>query len=135
MKAYSLDLRQRVVEAYKTGTLTIKAVAAQFRVGETFVKKMLRCERETGAVKAYVQGGGRRRALTNRQMQKLKRLVENEPDLTLVELREKLLSEEPVQVSIATLSRVLTEIGLPRKKNRHSHKSETTTNEPGIGGE
>lgn len=135
MKAYSLDLRQRVVETYKSGTLTIKAVAEQFRVGETFVKKMLRQERQTGAVKAYTHGGGRRRALNSRQMQKLKRLVENEPDLTLVELREKLLSEEKVQVSIATLARVLTEIGLPRKKNQHLHKSVITTNELGIGGE
>lgn len=75
MKAYSLDLRQRVVETYKTGMLTIKAVAEQFRVGETFVKKMLRQERETGAVKAYSHGGGRRRALDDRQIRKLKRLL------------------------------------------------------------
>lgn len=133
MKAYSLDLRERVVEAYKTGALTIKVVAAQFRVGETFVKKMLRQERETGAVKAYSHGGGRRRALNSRQMRKLKRLVENEPDLTLVELQEKLLSGERVRVSIATLARVLTEIGLPRKKSRHLQESVTTTNELGIG--
>lgn len=135
MKAYSLDLRQRVVETYKTGTLTIKAVAAQFRVGETFVKKMLRCQRETGAVKAYQHSGGRRRALNTRQMLKLKRLVESEPDLTLAQLQEKLFAEERVQISIATLARVLTEMGLPRKKNRHLHKSATTINEPGIGDE
>ena len=116
MKAYSLDLRERVVEAYKTGTLTIKAVATQFRVGETFVKKMLRQKREFGAVLAYRHGGGRRRALNQRQRQKLQRIVRNEPDLTLAELQKKLLSEEQVQVSIATLARVLTEIGLPRKK-------------------
>jgi transposase len=133
MKAYSLDLRERVVETYKTGTLTIKAVAAQFRVGETFVKKMLRQERETGAVKAYAHGGGRRRALNQRQMQRLKRLVENESDLTLVELQEKLKASNKVQVSIATLGRVLTEIGLPRKKSRHLQRSVTITNEPGIG--
>lgn len=135
MKAYSLDLRQRVVETYKTGTLTIKAVAAQFRVGETFVKKMLRQERETGTVKAYIHGGGRRRALNNRRIPKLKRLVEAEPDLTLVELQQRLFSEERVLVSIATLGRVLTEIGLPRKKNRHLHRNAITINEPGIGDE
>jgi transposase len=133
MKAYSLDLRQRVVETYKTGMLTIKAVAEHFLVGETFVKKMLRQERETGAVKAYSYGGGRRRALNNRQMRKLKRLLNAEPDLTLVDLQEKLLSEDRVQVSIATLARVLTEIGLPRKKSRHLPESAIITNEPGIG--
>lgn len=135
MRAYSIDLRERVVEAYKTGSLTIKAVASQFRVGETFVKKMLRQERELGAVKAYRHGGGRRRVLNQRQMHKLRRLLDAEPDLTLVELQEKLLSEERIQISIATLGRVLTEIGLPRKKNRHLQPNATTTNEPGIGGE
>jgi transposase len=135
MKAYSLDLRQRVVETYKTSALTIKAVAAQFRVGETFVKKMLRQEREFGAVKAYSHGGGRKRALNNRQMQKLKRLVEAVPDSTLVELQEKLKASENVPISIATLARVLTETGLPRKKNRHLQKSAIITNEPGIGDE
>lgn len=95
MKAYSLDLRQRVVEVYKTGAFSIKAVAAQFRVGETFVKKTLCQKREFGAVKAYAHGG-RRRALDNRRMQKLKRLVEAEPDLTLVELQEKLKASENV---------------------------------------
>lgn len=135
MKAYSLDLRQRVVETYKTGAFSIKVVASQFRVGETFVKKMLRQECQFGAVKAYAHGGGRRRALNSQQMKKLKRLVDAQPDLTLVEVQEKLLAEERVQVSIATLARVLTEMGLPRKKNRHLQKSATTTNEPGIGDE
>jgi transposase len=135
MKAYSLDLRERVVNAYKTGTLTIKAVATQFRVGETFVKKMLRQERKLGVVQAYQHGGGRRRALNQRQIQKLQRILHSEPDLTLVELQEKLLAEEKLQVSIATLARVLSQIGLPRKKSRHLPESATTINELGIGGE
>ena len=133
MQAYSLDLRQRVVNAYEQGEGSIAEIAEMFSVGQSFVKKMLRQERETGAVKAYAHGGGRRRALNSRQMQRLKRLVENEPDLTLVELQEKLLSGERVQISIATLARVLTEIGLPRKKSRHLQRNATTTNELGIG--
>ena len=133
MKAYSLDLRERVAEVYKTGTLTIKAVAAQFRVGETFVKKMLRQERQFGVVQAYRHSGGRRRALNQRQVQKLRHVLRDEPDITLAELQEKLLTEEKVQVSIPTLGRVLTEIGLPRKKNRHLLPNTTITNELGIG--
>ncbi len=42
MQAYSLDLRERVVAAYEKGRTTISAVAGQFSIGETFVKKMLR---------------------------------------------------------------------------------------------
>ncbi|PYS87855.1 MAG: hypothetical protein DMF64_22070, partial [Acidobacteria bacterium] len=45
MKAYSLDLRQRVVAAYEKGKGSIAEVAEQFNVGQTFVKKMLRQQR------------------------------------------------------------------------------------------
>ncbi len=48
MKAYSLDLRQRVVAAYEQGKGSLAQVAEQFNVGQTFVKKMLRQKRESG---------------------------------------------------------------------------------------
>jgi transposase len=48
MRAYSLDLRQKVVAAVERGDSTIEEVAASFGVGQTFVKKMLRQHRETG---------------------------------------------------------------------------------------
>lgn len=50
MEPYSLDLRQRVVAAVEEGDGTIADVAAKFRVGKTFVKKMLRLWREKGAL-------------------------------------------------------------------------------------
>lgn len=49
MRAYSLDLRERVVASYEKGTGTIAEIAARFSVGETFLKKMLRQKRETGS--------------------------------------------------------------------------------------
>jgi hypothetical protein len=39
MRAYSLDLRQKVVAAYNRGHNTIEEIAAIFSVGPTFVKK------------------------------------------------------------------------------------------------
>jgi transposase len=41
MQAYSLDLRQRVVNAYEQDQGSIADIAEMFNVGESFVKKML----------------------------------------------------------------------------------------------
>ena len=48
MQAYSLDLRQRVVEAYENGVETIIEVAERFEVIDSFIKKLLRRKRTTG---------------------------------------------------------------------------------------
>ena len=45
MKAYSLDLRQRVLSAALRGDRTIPAVASLFGVSTAFVNKMLRLHR------------------------------------------------------------------------------------------
>lgn len=41
MKAYSLDLRERVVAAYLNGADSIREVSEQFQVSISFLKKML----------------------------------------------------------------------------------------------
>ncbi len=94
MKAYSLDLRQRVVAAYEAGQTTIKEVAGRFAVSETFVKKMLKQKREQGAVQSPAQGGGKRRTLEEKHLKALRGWLKKEPDLTLRELQEKMLSEK-----------------------------------------
>ena len=57
MKAYSLDLRERVVAACQTG-LTQPAMAAQFSVSLSFVAKLLRRQRTSGNVSALPSGHG-----------------------------------------------------------------------------
>ncbi|QKG53329.1 hypothetical protein [Hymenobacter sp. BRD67] len=52
MKAYSLDLRERVAAACAQPGRTIGAVAAQFSVSVSFVEKLLHRQRTTGAVAA-----------------------------------------------------------------------------------
>ena len=48
MKAYSLDLRQRVLSAALRGDRTIPEVGELFGVSATFVNKMLRLHRAGG---------------------------------------------------------------------------------------
>ena len=134
MKAYSLDLRQRVVSAYEAGETTIQEVAGRFSVGATFVKKMLRQKRLHGSVEPPARGGGKPRALTAKHLKALQRWLREEPDLTLRELQQKMWSEQGKQVSPATLGKVLAEEKLTRKKSLSWRRSGITENAPVIGG-
>lgn len=116
MKAYSLDLRQRVVQAYERGEGSISEVAARFGVCPAFVKKMLRQWRATGDLAPLPHGGGKPQSLTARQRQLLKRKVREQNDISLAELQVLLAERESVEVHASTISRALAGLGLPLKK-------------------
>ena len=63
MKAYSLDFRCVVINAYESGEGTIAEVAEQFGVGAAFVKKILRLHRAGESV-VPKHGGGAQAKLT-----------------------------------------------------------------------
>jgi transposase len=116
MQAYSLDLRQRVVQACEQGQGSISEIAVRFGVGTAFVKKMLRQWRATGDLAPLAHGGGKPASLTARQRQLLKRTVREQSDISLAELQSMLDETEQVQVHVSTISRALAGLGLPLKK-------------------
>ncbi len=116
MQAYSLDLRQRVVNAYEQGEGSIADIAEMFSVGQSFVKKMIRQWRSTGDLSPLPHGGGRRASLENKQLRLLQSKVRHQPDASLEELRAHVQAEAQLAVSHATISRALSRLGLPRKK-------------------
>lgn len=127
MKAYSLDLRCLVVNAYESGEGTIAEVAEQFGVGTAFVKKMLRLHRaDIDLVPKH--GGGVPAKLQDEHRVWIRAAVETRPDATLGELKTFLEAECQVQVSGPTLSRELQKLHLPRKKRALSPVSETSGN-------
>lgn len=117
MRAYSLDLRQKVVAAVERGDSIIEEVAASFGVGQTFVKKMLRQHRETGDLSPRPHGGGQTRCLSDKHFKLLRREVERRPDKTAAALRDHLEERAGVSVSRLTVTRALARLGLSRKKN------------------
>jgi transposase len=116
MKAYSLDLRERVVAAYEQGRNSIAEVAEQFNVGQTFVKKMLWQKRETGSVAPLAHGGGRQPSLSDKEHRLLRQKVKQQPDVSLSELQAHLESTARMTVSRPTIYRSLRDSGLTRKK-------------------
>ena len=116
MRAYSLDLRQKVVAAVQRGDSTIEEVAASFGVGQSFVKKMLRQHRETGDLSPRPHGGGHTPRLGAKHLKMLRAEVARHPDKTVEALREHLAEQAQVSVSAPTVSRALSRLDLPRKK-------------------
>lgn len=135
MQAYSLDLRERVAAAYEKGKTTISAVAAQFSVGETFVKKMLRQKRRSGSLKRLPSRAGAKKVLEQKHRHWLAQQIKEQPDATLTELQTGLLERQAVSISRATVSRELRAMGLARKKSRSSPLNAITGNAGGFGDE
>jgi transposase len=133
MKAYSLDLRERVVSAYQNGVDSIREVSEQFRVSESFLKKMLARQRSSGDLAPRGHGGGKRKTLSETERKWLLKTVLTTPDITLSELQTRLLDKKRTLASVPTLSRELRCLNLRRKKNLWRLVSETEENEPGIG--
>jgi transposase len=134
MQAYSLDLRQRVVNAYDQGHDSIATVAERFSVSVGFVKKMLSLSRTTGELAPRGHGGGRRASLTPKQRQLLGRKVRAHNDISLDELQTILEEQEGVSVHVSTICRALAQLDLPHKKRALPQRNATTTSGRGSGG-
>ena len=67
MRAYSLDLRQRILEAVLRGHLTQAEVAERFSVSLSFVEKLLRRYRTSGSLMPRPHGGERANARFRRR--------------------------------------------------------------------
>jgi transposase len=80
-RAYSLDLRERVVGAVATGE-SCRSVAARFKVSVASVVKWSQRFRATGSAAAHKVGGRRPYALQGEREWLLGRLAE-QPDITL----------------------------------------------------
>lgn len=124
MKAYSLDLRQKVLAAALRGDRTIREVAASFGVGTTFVDKVLALRRAGEGLAPRPRGGGYPARLLPRHEKLLRSQVRRPKDSTLAELRSHLEAEAGLSVSAATASRALTRLDLGRKKKSGGERAE-----------
>ena len=113
-RAYSLDLRERVVSMTDDGETT-RAVAAAFDVSVASVVKWAQRARATGSAAAKAMGGKRPFLLEPQRNWLLTRLAEK-PDLTLHALLDE-LRERGIIVSCDTLWRFLKREEITFKKN------------------
>jgi transposase len=125
MDPYSMDLRQRVIGACDAGGTT-KAVAKTFDVSPAWVRRLKQHRRERGDIRPRTGGGSRGRKIDR---DRLAALVEEQPDATLVELRDRL----GVAVTPWAIGKALRELGLTYKKSRSAPPSRTARTLPTRG--
>lgn len=124
MKAYSLDLREKIIETYEAGGITQRELAKRFRVSLYFVIMLLRRWRRENTLLPKKRGAIMKPLLTPEIMQFLSEQIERECDLSLSQLVELVREKYSVSVSTKTMSRMLRRENLRYKKNASTPASE-----------
>lgn len=121
-KAYSDDLRRKVLEQYEQGGGTFEDVAERFCVSVSWAKKISASHIRTGKMERP-RGGkpGRKSKVTLEINEFLRASVAAQSDLTLVELKSAVHDEKQVDLSIGWLWESLRRLGLSFKKNSTRH--------------
>lgn len=111
MRAYSMDLRERVLRDSDAG-MKAAAVAVKYHVSSSWVRRLKQRRRETGEVAPRQQRYGRLPVLAP-QLQTLAALIREQPDRTLSELQVGL----GTTASLTTIWRAVHQLGFTLKKN------------------
>jgi transposase len=126
MRAYSMDLRLRVLQDCDAG-LSAAQAAAKFRVSASWVRRLLQRRRATG--ETAPRPSGRRTPAWAADAQRIRQAVAEAPDATLGELKERL----GLAVSLTTLWRAVAALGLTVKKKSRGRPSRTGPTSPPAG--
>ena len=86
MKAYSLDLRQKIVEAYLNKQGSMQQLAERFNVARSFVQKLIKRYQDEGTLEPKPRGGKVPPKLGSEHWPVVQELVEADNDATLEEL-------------------------------------------------
>jgi transposase len=114
---YSQDLRDKVLAAYDRGMKT-KKIATAFDIDPSWARRIKQRRRESGETVPRPMGGAR---VIKIDVARLVRLVGEDPDATLAELRDRL----GAPCGISAICMALRRAGLSFKKRRSTHRSAT----------
>ena len=115
-KSISEDLRSRVIAAVDGG-LSRRAAAERFGVAAASAIRWVREWRETGSTRAKPQGGDMRSRRIEAHRNIILGAIEEQVDITLVELAEMLRSQHGAVFAPSTIWRFLDRHSMTVKKN------------------
>ena len=125
MQPYSLDLRQRIIDAYNAGEGSIRELAERFMVSFRTVERYLALHRSTGSVAARPHAGGVPPRIDAQGLQILRSLVEEKNDRTVAELVEEFDQRTGIRVSRSSITRALKQLRITRKKKLSEQPNRT----------
>jgi len=110
--AYAMEYREAVARAYDECGSSIE-VAEQFGCSESWVRRLIQRRRETGSLAPRPLRLPNNRKLDDQDLERLRTVIQQTPDMTLAELAEAL----GFKVSVPTVWRATQALGLPLKKS------------------
>jgi transposase len=129
MKAYSEDLRQKVVEAVERRGTSKSEAARLFGISLSSVKRYTRLASQ-GESLTPRKGGGRPPKADQRTRKLLEEDIRKRPAATVKERRRFLQTITGKSLSEVTLRRVMKRMGFSRKKGVWARWNETSGKEP-----
>jgi transposase len=125
-RAYSDDLRGKLLEAHEQGEGSLTELAKRFRVSVGWAEKISAARSRTGKTERPAGNKrGRKSRITAEAIEYLRSRVKEQPDRTLVELQEDLRSKQDLEIGITWLWTILKQMGLRLKKSRFVPPSRT----------
>jgi len=112
-----MDLRKRVLAMCDAGHGTSE-VAQVFDVSEAWVRRLKQRRREDGTIAPRPWGGDRLSKITGVSLARLQQFVDEQPDVTLEQLRERCRRELGIDCSVTAVWRATKKLGLSFKKKR-----------------
>jgi transposase len=125
MKAYSIDLRQKIVDAIERGMPKVQA-ARTFGVGISTVKRYA-TKAQRGEPLEPGKAPGKRPKIDERLGKLLEEDLKERPFVTLSERCEYVEAISGISVSRSTMCRSIARIGSTRKKGDQAPRSETSS--------
>ena len=118
MKAYSIDLREKIIKLHEGGKISQRQLAKQFDVALSFIEKLIKQYRQTGSVEPKKRIEQTPTKLNHEQLKVLEKIVEEHNDATLDELSQMLREQTGVLISRVTVDRMLKKLNVTFKKKR-----------------
>lgn len=129
MKAYSNDLRRKIIEAYQKKEGSLRKLAKRFAVSFSFVWRLIKRFRKSGRVAPKPHGGGLEPKLDQVDLIILREVSDANKDATLAELSDLFFQRTGIRVSGSTIAQKLKRLRISRKK-KTLHATERDT--PGV---
>jgi len=128
-KPYSQDLRNRVIDAVRTGRMSRRAAARHYAVSESVAVKWLERVERRGSREPVGHGGHRASKLTPHR-EFLEAVRAEKSDVTLQALCDRLSAERGIKADTSMMSRFFRKIGVTFKKDARRARAGSPGHKP-----
>ena len=120
----STDLRKRIVDDFESGS-TCRETAERFDVAPSTVVKVAALKQKSGSFEPLPRGGDKRSDRVEAYAEVILDLIDQQPDVTLAEIADRLLQDHGERFATSTIWRFFKRRGISYKKNRARQRAGT----------